>query len=156
LTAVPADTDNRAGPGPSMRQLRYTLELPDGSHHEHAAIGYREAEHLVRSMDWKAVADASLGPKPGENADNPFLLFLDEGESFFMVQPEPEGFQVKAQVVDKWNLLGMVSRQKSFVLDFGLVTLDDALFLLKLFFDDNYPALRALEKELGWGGPAGE
>lgn len=140
--------------GPFMRQLRYTLELPDGSHHEHAAVGYREAEDLVRSMDWKAVAEASLGPRPSANADNPFLLFLDGGESFFMIQPEPEGFQVKARVVDKWNLLGMVSRQKSFTLDFGLVGREDALFLLKLFFDDNYPALRALEKELGWDATA--
>src|SRR5687768_13012208 len=113
--------------GRSMRQLRYTLELPDGSHHEHDPVGYREAESLVKSMDWKAVKDASLGPRPGENADNPFLLFLDEGESFFMIQPESAGFQVKAQVMDKWNLLGMVSRQKPFVLDFGLVRQDDAL-----------------------------
>ena len=137
-----------------MRQLRYTLELPDGSHHEHAPVGYREAENLVKTMDWKAVKDVSLGPQPGDNADNPFLLFIDEGESFFMILPEAEGFQVKAKVLDKWNLLGMVSREKSFILEFGLVGMDDALFLLKLFFDDNYPALRAVEKELGWDGQA--
>lgn len=141
-----------AGLAPYMRQLRYTLELPDGSHHEHDPIGFREAEQLVKTMDWKSVRDESLGPMPADNADHPFLLFLDGGESFFMILPEGEAFQVKAQVMDKWNLLGMVSRQKSFVLEYGLVGLDDALFLLKLFFEDNYPALRALEKELSWDG----
>lgn len=133
-----------------MRQLRYTLEFPDGSHHEHAPVAYAAAESLLKTMDWKAVKDVSLGPQPGENADNPFLLFMDEGESFFMVLPEKGRFQVTAKVLDKWNLMGFMAKQKSFTLEYGLLNLDDALALLKLFFEDNYPALRALEKELGW------
>lgn len=133
-----------------MRQLRYSLELPDGSHQEHAAIAYREAESLLKSMDWKAVKDVALDFTPVEKVDNPFILFLDEGESFFMILPETEGYQVTARVTDKWNLLGIVSKQKSFTLEFGVLGLEDALQLLKLFFEDNYPALRALDRERGW------
>ncbi len=135
-----------------MRHLRYTLELPDGSHREHAAVPFREAEELLRRMDWSAAAEAS--PRPPAESGAPFLLFLDEGESFFMVHPEAQGVQVTARVSDKWNLLGLVSGQKAFTLEFGILSLDDALVLLKLFFEDNYPALRALAKELGWGGRA--
>lgn len=131
-----------------MRQLRYTLELPDGSHHEHAAVGFNEAENLVKSMDWNAVQAVSLGAEPARNGDNPFLLFLDEGESFFMILPENDGLHVTARVLDKWNLLGLMSKQKSFTLEFGIVRQEDALALLKLFFEDNYPALRALEKRM--------
>lgn len=146
-----ARAHNGGGPGPFMRQLRYTLELPDGSNHEHAPVSYSEAENLLRSMDWKAVRDVSLGPSPGENTDPPFLLFMDEGESFFMLLPEKDRFQVTAKVVDKWNLMGFMAKQKSFTLEYGLLKLDDTLALLKLFFEDNYPALRALEKEMEWG-----
>lgn len=134
-----------------MRQLKYTLELPDGSHHEHAPIAFAEAESLLKDMDWKAVKDVSLETRPGEG-EPPFLLFIDEGESFFMILPEADGYQVTAKVVDKWNLLGLLAKQKSFTLEFGILKLEDALVLLKLFFEDNYPALRALEKELGWDG----
>jgi hypothetical protein len=133
-----------------MRKLKYTLELPDGSHHEHAPVGYGEAEGLLKTMDWKAVRDVSLGPAPGENADNPFLLFMDDNESFFMVLPVDQGFQVTCRVADKWNLMGFMSKQKSFTLEFGILNQEDALALLKLFFEDNYPALRALEREMGW------
>lgn len=139
-----------AASGSTMRQLRYTLEFPDGTHHEHAAIEFAEAERMLRSMDWKAVRENSLGPAPGGSADRPFLLFLDEGESFFMITPDSEGFQVTARVLDKWNLLGFVPKQKSFTLEFGIVGMEDAFALLKLFFEDNYLALRTLEKNLGW------
>lgn len=134
-----------------MRQLKYTLELPDGSHHEHAPIAFPEAESLIRGMDWKAVQDVSLEARTGEG-EPPFILFIDEGESFFMMLPEADGYQVTAKVMDKWNLLGLVAKQKSFTLQYGILRLEDALALLKLFFEDNYPALRALEKELGWDG----
>lgn len=133
-----------------MRHLKYTLELPDGSHHEHAPVAYGEAENLILNMDWGAIRDVSLGPAPGENADHPFLLFMDGGESFFMLLPRPNGFQVTAKVLDKWNLMGILSKEKSFTLEFGILPLGDALTLLKLFFDDNYPALRALQKEIAW------
>jgi hypothetical protein len=133
-----------------MRRLRYTLEFPDGTHHEHAPVGFGDAESLIKSMDWKAVRDVSLGPAPAENAENPFLLFMDEGESFFMIVPEKEGYQVTARLSDKWNLMGFLSKQKHFTLEFGILGQEDALALLKLFFEDNYPALRALEREMGW------
>lgn len=124
------------------------MELPDGSHHEHAAVGFPEAETLVRTMDWAAIRNVSLD-NAGPGGDGPFLLFLDEGESFFMLLSRETGLQVTAQVMDKWNLLGLMARQKSFTLEFGLLGEEDALVLLKLFFEDNYPALRALEREMG-------
>jgi hypothetical protein len=124
----------------------YSLELPDGSHREHPPVDFGEAEAMVRAFDWKAVS----GSVPGAGGESPFLLFLDQGESFFMIQPESGAFRITARVEDKWNLLGLMARQKSFTLDFGLLGLDDALVLLKLFFEDNYPALRALEREPGW------
>lgn len=129
-----------------MRELRYFLELSDATHRDQAPVSFVVAESLLRGMDWKL-------PDPNETTEDgepnaPFMLFLDEGESFFMVMPEPEGMRVTARVLDKWNLLGLVSKDKTFTLNFGLITLDDALSLLKLFYEDNYPALRSLEKKM--------
>lgn len=118
-------------------------------------MGYGEAEHLVQNMDWVAVRKVSLEDRSSGDGEGPFILFLDEGESFFMILPQDEVYRVTAQVSDKWNLLGLVSKQKSFTLEFGLLSREDALVLLKLFFEDNYPALRALNKELGWNRDAG-
>jgi hypothetical protein len=129
-----------------MRELRYFLELSDETHRDEAPISYVVAESLLRNMDWK------LPAPPAASADGepstPFMLFLDEGESFFMVMPESDGMRVTARVLDKWNILGLVSKDKSFTLNFGLVSLDDSLALLKLFYEDNYPALRSLEKKM--------
>ncbi|MDB5102871.1 MAG: hypothetical protein JWP91_560 [Fibrobacteres bacterium] len=132
-----------------MRELRYFLELSDAAHRDEAPISFVVAESLLRGMDWKL----SPIPPTGEDGEPsaPFMLFLDEGESFFMIMPEQEGVRVTARVLDKWNLLGLVSKDKTFTLNFGLVGLDDALVLLKLFYEDNYPALRSLEK--GMKGP---
>jgi hypothetical protein len=127
-----------------MRKLRYTLELPDGSHEDHVAVSFPEAETVLRGMDWRPVP----APDQDDEPRLPFLLFLDEGESFFMLMPEEEGVRAVARVMDKWGLLGLLAREKSFTLEFGLLNREDALVLLKLFFEDNYPALRALEKEM--------
>jgi hypothetical protein len=128
-----------------MRELRYYLELSDAEHRDEAPVSFTVAESLLRGMDWKS-------PKPGETAEGepraPFMLFLDEGESFFMLMPEDGGLRVSARVLDKWNLLGLMHRDKSFTLNFGVLSLEDALTLLKLFYEDNYPALRALEKRM--------
>jgi hypothetical protein len=128
-----------------MRELRYYLELSDSEHRDQAPISFTVAEGLLRGMDWKL-------PKPGEEEEGepraPFMLFLDEGESFFMVMPEDDGLRVTARVLDKWNLLGLVSKDKTFTLNFGVLALDETLNLLKLFYEDNYPALRALEKRM--------
>jgi hypothetical protein len=134
-----------------MRELRYFLELSDATHRDQAPISFTVAESLLRGMQWN-LPDAS---SPGEDEEPvaPFMLFLDEGESFFMIMPEsssngpqPDGFRVTARVLDKWNLLGLVTKDKTFTLNFGLIALDDSLSLLKLFFEDNYPTLRSLEK----------
>lgn len=127
-----------------MRELRYYLELSDSAHRDQAPISFSVAEGLLRGMDWKL-------PSPGSEAEAaepsaPFMLFLDEGESFFMLMPEDDGLRVTARVLDKWNLLGLVSKDKTFTLNFGVVEIDEALKLLKLFYEDNYPSLRALEK----------
>jgi hypothetical protein len=140
-----------------MRELRYFLELSDATHRDETPISFVVAESLLRGMDWKLSDSASAG-EDGEPVA-PFMLFLDEGESFFMMMPEgakpapsgrsePEGFRVTARVLDKWNLLGLVSKDKTFTLNFGLLGLDDALSLLKLFYEDNYPSLRSLEKRM--------
>ncbi|HLP42752.1 MAG TPA: hypothetical protein VK465_14680 [Fibrobacteria bacterium] len=129
-----------------MRQLRYSLELPDGSHREHPAIPFAEAAQVLRSTDWKTAPDSGT-------SENPFLLFLDEDSSFFMIVPVDQGYHVTAKVADKWNLLGLLGGKKVFTLEFGLLGFEDALALLKLFYEDNYPALRALEKDLAWDDP---
>jgi hypothetical protein len=128
-----------------MRELRYFLELSDATHRDQAPISFTVAESLLRGMDWKL--DSTSSGEDGEPSA-PFMLFLDEGESFFMIMPESGNLRVTARVLDKWNILGLVSKDKSFTLNFGLVAMDDALSLLKLFYEDNYPALRALEKRM--------
>ena len=157
-----------------MRELRYFLELSDATHRDETPISYAVAESLLRGMDWQLPVPEAAG-EDGEPIA-PFMLFLDEGESFFMImpegfqpqvrpeapgqssfssntasRPEPEGYRVTARVLDKWNLLGLVSKDKSFTLNFGLIGLDDSLSLLKLFYEDNYPALRSLEKGMNKG-----
>jgi hypothetical protein len=128
-----------------MRELRYYLELTDVEHRDEAPISFTVAETLLRGMDWKL--DRPEGP-PEAEPPAPFMLFLDELESFFMLMPEDGGLRVTSRVIDKWNLLGMMQRDKSFTLNFGVLPLEDALVLLKLFYEDNYPALRALEKRM--------
>lgn len=129
-----------------MRELRYYLELSDVEHRDEAPISFTVAETLLRGMDWKLSPQPHAAPDAEPRA--PFMLFLDEVESFFMLMPEDGGLRVTSRVIDKWNLLGLVQRDKSFTLNFGVVPLDDALVLLKLFYEDNYPALRALEKRM--------
>src|SRR4051812_6392156 len=124
-----------------MRELKYFLELPDGSHQDEAALSFSGADKLIKEIDWTALRNP-------DRDEEPFLLFLDEGESFMMIMPETEGLRVTTRVLDKWNLFGLLTKEKSFTLDFGVVSRDDALRLLKLFFDDNYPALRALERKM--------
>lgn len=140
-----------------MRNLRYFLELSDGSHRDETSISYSESETLLKGMDWKTLS-SPLSPScplpqvtpPGATteAECPFMLFLDEGESFFMIMPEREGLLITARVVDKWDLFGMVEKKKSYTLNFGVLGLDDVLSILKLFFEDKYPSLRALEKAM--------
>ena len=152
-----------------MRELRYFLELSDATHRDETPISFAVAEGLLRGMDWQLpVPDAA-----GEDGEPiaPFMLFLDDGESFFMImpegfrpgppgrpevpgsphRPEPEGYRITARVLDKWNLLGLITKDKSFTLNFGLIGLDDSLSLLKLFYEDNYPALRTLERGMNRG-----
>lgn len=127
-----------------MRELRYYLELTDNAHRDQAPISFPVAESLLRGMDWNL-------PPPESNPDSepsaPFMLFLDEGESFFMLMPEDGGLRITARVLDKWNLLGLVTKDKTFTLNFGVLDTEESLKLLKLFYEDNYPSLRALEKQ---------
>jgi hypothetical protein len=95
-------------------------------------------------MDWK------LPPPDAESEGEPsapFMLFLDEGESFFMIMPEDSGLRITARVLDKWNLLGLVTKDKTFTLNFGVLDIEESLKLLKLFYEDKYPSLRTLEKK---------
>ena len=128
-----------------MRELRYYLELSDAEHRDEAPISFTVAETLLQGMDWK-LSQPEAEPEGEPRA--PFMLFLDEGESFFMLMPEDDGLRVTARVIDKWNLMGLMQRDKSFTLNFGVLSLENALTLLKLFYEDNYPALRALEKRM--------
>lgn len=128
-----------------MRELRYYLELSDAEHRDEAPISFTVAETLLQGMDWKL---SRPGDAPEAEPPAPFMLFLDEGESFFMLMPEEDGLRVTARVIDKWNLLGLMQRDKSFTLNFGVLSLENALTLLKLFYEDNYPALRTLEKRM--------
>ena len=127
-----------------MRELRYYLELSDVAHRDQAPISFAVAEGLLRGMDWKLPAEADEAAEPSA----PFMLFLDEGESFFMLMPEDEGLRITARVLDKWNLLGLVTKDKTFTLNFGVLSVEESLKLLKLFYEDNYPSLRALEKRM--------
>jgi hypothetical protein len=146
LTGIASENEGTL-PGTRMRELKYYLELSDAQHRDEAPVSFTVAESLLRGMDWKT-ANASAPGDAGAEPPAPFMLFLDEGDSFFMLMPEPGGLHVTARVRDKWNLLGLVQRDKSFTLDFGIISLDDALTLLRLFYEDNYPALRTLEKRM--------
>lgn len=129
-----------------MRELKYYLELSDAAHRDETPISFTVAESLLRGMEWKSDRPAET---PDAEPPAPFMLFLDEGDSFFMLMPDRgKGLHVTARVRDKWNLLGLMERNKTFNLDFGVVALDDALTLLRLFYEDNYPALRTLEKRM--------
>lgn len=162
-----------------MRELRYFLELSDATHRDETPISFAVAEGLLRDMDWQLPVPDAAGEEGEPIA--PFMLFLDEGESFFMIMPEgfqpapqgrpeapgsssstlsspplsspprPEGYRITARVLDKWNLLGLIAKDKAFTLNFGLIGLEDSLSLLKLFYEDNYPALRSLEKRMDKG-----
>jgi hypothetical protein len=159
-----------------MRRLRYVLELTDGSHRDESLLSYPEAEVLLFGMDWKTLSsplspscllpDAVDAARPadlnsGLDSESdfapicPFMLFLDPEESFFMIMPEEDGLMITTNVRDKWNLLGVLERQKSFTLNFGVLCIEDSLRLLKLFFEDKYPTLRALEKAMSEHGPLG-
>jgi hypothetical protein len=127
-----------------MRELRYYLELSESAHRDQAPISFAVAEGLLRGMDWK------LPPPDAESEGEPsapFMLFLDEGESFFMIMPEDSGLRITARVLDKWNLLGLVTKDKTFTLNFGVLDIEESLKLLKLFYEDKYPSLRTLEKK---------
>lgn len=127
-----------------MRELRYFLELPDGTHRDEASISFAQAENLLKGADWNILE----APDSEGASDSPYMLFLDEGESFFMLMPEPEGLRVTVLVLDKWNLFGLLKKDRKFTLNFGLMALSDVLTLLKLFYEDNYPALRSLEMQM--------
>jgi len=124
-----------------MRDLKYFLELPDGSHRDESYINFSEAEKILREMDWKDLSNLKEDP-----THSPFILFLDPEESFFMVLPETQGLLISCRVMDKWNLLGMLEKQKAYTLNYGVLDVDDTLRLLRLFYEDNYPSMRALEK----------
>lgn len=124
-----------------MRTLKYYLELPDGSHQDEAAFDFVSAEKMIRAFNWPE----ALGTQTDQTL-SPFMLFLDPEDSFFMIMPESLGLLVTSRVTDKWNLLGMMEKQKAYTLNFGLLDLDDTLRLLKLFYEDKYPNMRALEK----------
>jgi hypothetical protein len=126
-----------------MRELRYVLDLSNGTLREQATLSYSRAETVLRTL---ADARSTRDPSPDPGCEPPFALFLDEEESFFMIMPEPEGLQVTVRVLDKWNLFGLLAKDKAFTLDFGILALDDSLTLLRLFYENNYPALRSLEK----------
>ena len=106
-------------------------------------MDFGEAEIWLRALDWSAMERTA--PAGGEGT-RPFLLFFDPEDSFFMLSAADGGFHISAQVKDKWNLLGILAGEKTFTLDLGILPLDDALTLLKLFYEDNYPALRGVEK----------
>jgi len=141
-----------------MRKLRYFLELSDGSHRDESSISFAEAEKLLRGMDWNTLSSplspscplplTAMAQSADSEVDCPFMLFLDTGESFFMIMPEIEGLLITARVLDKWNLLGLLEKEKAFTLNFGVLAIEDSLSLLKLFFEDKYPAMRSLEKAM--------
>jgi hypothetical protein len=143
-----------------MRELRYFLELAGGQHRDESSISFSEANILLKEMDWKNLS-SPLSPScllptatPGDfeaDGECPFMLFLDPGESFFMIMPEAEGLLITARIVDKWNLLGMLEKGKAYTLNFGVLNIEDTLSLLKLFYEDKYPTMRALEKGMNQG-----
>jgi hypothetical protein len=130
-----------------MRKLKYSVELPDGTHQDYPALDYPQAESLLRILDWKTLPGWPQSQEGGE-IENPYLLFWDHENSFFLMLPGEGGVSITAKVQDKWNLMGFMSGERSFTLEFGTLTLEDSLVLLKLFFEDNYPALRAMEKSM--------
>jgi hypothetical protein len=75
--------------------------------------------------------------------------FFNQGqENVFVVVPEGPYLAIRIRVYDAFGLLGFVGKQKAIELDFGLLELTDVERLMKLFWEGNYLALRAVHRGL--------
>ena len=76
-----------------------------------------------------------------------YLVFSEEADNVFLARPEgPNACEIRIQVKSKW-FLGLIG-VSSLEMNFGVLEVSDALFLLKLFYEGNYPGLKALEREM--------
>ncbi len=114
----------------SARRLQAALASGDKNHRPLPPSTREEIEVLLK-QDWSL--------EPGA-----YLYLHDSHENVFVAVPDGEAFEVHVSVKDKFGLFGLLGREKVVELHFGLLALPDVISLLKLFFDDNYPALRSL------------
>jgi len=117
------------------RLLPYAFGFNDSQHEDQPPADFETLCSVLTKQEWKT-----------KNSGEVFLYVHDGTEKLFVVIPEGENFEVNIRIHDRFGLLGMMGKEQSLELGFGLLELEDACRLLKLFFDDNYPALRSLHK----------
>lgn len=88
--------------------------------------------------------------KSGWQATDDTYVFLNEGENNLFVvarvDAQGEALDIRIRVRDAFGLLGLVGKSQTLELEFGFLPLADADFLLKLFYEGNYMALRSLHR----------
>jgi len=117
------------------RFLPYAFGFNESQHEDQPPADFETICSVLAKQEWKA-----------KNSDEVFLYVHDDKESLFVAIPEGKNFEVNIRIHDRFGLLGMLGKEQSLEMGFGLLELEDACRLLKLFFDDNYPALRSLNK----------
>jgi len=121
----------------SPRRLQVSLAKPGKADQDYPPLTLDELQGIL-SGAWRSEAEA-------------YLYVHDGQENIFLLQAESQAFEVMVRVKDKFGLLGMLGKQQVLELPFGLLSLEDAQRLLKLFYEDNYPALRSLHRQIQAG-----
>jgi hypothetical protein len=108
-------------------------------------LEFRGGSHAPRPVDWPqaqaAFAEALQAP------DLDYFFFSEDADNVFVARPAgPGACEIRVQIKSKW-FLGMIGAT-ALEINFGTLELEDCLYLLKLFFEGNYPVLKALEREM--------
>jgi hypothetical protein len=119
------------------RFLPYAFANDGTGHRMQPPATYGEVCEILTREDWKCIE--------GEKV---FLYIHDEKENLFVIIPEGSNFEVNVQIKDRFGILGSLGRDQKMTLSFGILEPTDTQRLLKLFFDENYPAQRSLTKSL--------
>ncbi len=118
----------------TMSRLACTRETADGRVTEFAP---QSVEAAVKGL-LDFIHDARGG----------YLCFFAGPETLFLATTDEGNLHVQIKAQDKWNLMAFLGSKRSLDMDFGWVDRDASVELLKRFYADDYPALRALHQSL--------
>jgi hypothetical protein len=77
-----------------------------------------------------------------------YLCFFAGPETLFLATADGGNLHIQIKAQDKWNLMAFLGTRKNLDMDYGLVDEAAGKELLKRFYSDDYPALRALHQAL--------